>query len=78
MGLCVPHAVGRTEPDTPPCCASGVRYRHVTAGLDSVLPYEADIVVDADKTGASVVYYLLVRCDGRFAVDLGMGFIVTV
>ena len=43
------------------------------AAIDTALPDDVNIVVDAGNTGAAAIHYLPVRRGGRFIVALGMG-----
>jgi len=52
---------------------SGVRYRDAMLALDTLLPADTDIVVDAGNIGAAAIHWLPARRDGRFLVALGMG-----
>jgi acetolactate synthase-1/2/3 large subunit len=63
----------RTELSPPPHTGPGVRYKTAMAALDTALPGDVDIVVDAGNTGAAAIHYLPARRDGRFVVALGMG-----
>ncbi|BBY57134.1 thiamine pyrophosphate-binding protein [Mycolicibacterium sarraceniae] len=59
---------------TPPVRAGeGVRYRAAMLALDTLLPPDTDIVVDAGNIGAAAIHWLPARRDGRFLVALGMG-----
>jgi acetolactate synthase-1/2/3 large subunit len=62
-----------TELQLPTFDGPRVRYRDAMTVLDSVLPDDVDVVVDAGNIGASAIHYLPVRRDGRFLVALGMG-----
>jgi acetolactate synthase I/II/III large subunit len=71
--LRVPDSDTRSELSPPQFDGPGVRYRDAMSVLDTVLPDETDIVVDAGNIGASAIHYLPVRRNGRFVVALGMG-----
>lgn len=57
----------------PPLDGPGVRYRDAMRTLDTLLPNDADIVVDAGNIGAAAIHWLPARRDGHFLVALGMG-----
>ncbi|OBF55325.1 acetolactate synthase [Mycobacterium sp. 852002-50816_SCH5313054-b] len=61
------------KPTRPSHTGPGIRYSEAMAVLDSMLPDESDIVVDAGNCGASAIHYLPARPAGRFVVALGMG-----
>ena len=52
---------------------AGVRYRDAMRTLNTLLPQDTDIVVDAGNIGAAAIHWLPARRDGRFLVALGMG-----
>jgi acetolactate synthase-1/2/3 large subunit len=67
-------------PPTPPnslpsagYTGAGISYRDAVAAIESVLPADADVFVDAGNTGASAIHHLPAPKDGRFVVALGMG-----
>lgn len=72
-GLTVPDEVPRTELVPPRFDGPGLRYREAMAAIDTALPDDVNIVVDAGNTGAAAIHYLPVRRGGRFIVALGMG-----
>ncbi|AFM15788.1 thiamine pyrophosphate-dependent enzyme, possible carboligase or decarboxylase [Mycolicibacterium chubuense NBB4] len=65
----LPHSRLQPRPHLGP----GVRYRDAMAAIDTALPGDADIVVDAGNIGAAAIHQLPARGDGRFLVALGMG-----
>lgn len=72
-GLRVPDPMPRIELTPPAHHGAGVRYRDAMAVLDSALPDDVDLVVDAGNAGAAAIHHLPVRRSGRFVVALGMG-----
>ena len=76
----VTHDRAAEAPPTPPhslpsagYTGAGIRYRDAVAAIESVLPADADVFVDAGNTGASAIHHLPAPKDGRFVVALGMG-----
>ena len=69
----IPDPVATSELAPPPHEGPGVRYRDAMLALDTLLPHETDIVVDAGNIGAAAIHWLPARRDGRFLVALGMG-----
>ncbi len=68
-----PDRVAGSEMAPPPHEGPGVRYRDAMLALDTLLPPETDIAVDAGNIGAAAIHWLPARRDGRFLVALGMG-----
>lgn len=72
-GVRVPDRVSRRELCPPAFDGPGVRYHDAMVALDTLLPDNTDVVVDAGNTGAAAIHHLPVRRGGRFVVALGMG-----